>query len=77
MQIEGLKNEVTGYYDAHLIPHVFAQNDIDLYSGQLSEIISDKTMEYGRQERRSGKEYVSDNALQKNQDDPQTLVLYK
>lgn len=34
IQIDGLKNEVTVHYDQHLIPHVFAQNDTDLYRAQ-------------------------------------------
>lgn len=32
--IPGLKEKVTVHYDAQLIPHVFAQNDIDLYRVQ-------------------------------------------
>ncbi|MDC3388734.1 penicillin acylase family protein [Flavobacteriaceae bacterium] len=32
--IPGLKEKVTVHYDAQLIPHVFAQNDIDLYRAQ-------------------------------------------
>lgn len=34
IQIKGLKSEVIVHYDAQLIPHVFAQNDIDLYKAQ-------------------------------------------
>ncbi|MCK0115306.1 penicillin acylase family protein [Gelidibacter sp. F63206] len=34
VQIDGLKNEVTIHYDEHLIPHVFAQNNADLYRAQ-------------------------------------------
>ncbi len=34
IQIDGLKNEVTIHYDEHLIPHIFAQNDEDLYRAQ-------------------------------------------
>ena len=33
-QIEGLLDKVTVYYDANLIPHIFAQNDMDLYRSQ-------------------------------------------
>ncbi|NNC46550.1 MAG: penicillin acylase family protein, partial [Winogradskyella sp.] len=32
--LNGLKNEVSVHYDEHLIPHVFAKNDIDLYRAQ-------------------------------------------
>ncbi|WP_458627254.1 penicillin acylase family protein [Winogradskyella sp. PC D3.3] len=32
--IPELKNKVTVHYDAELIPHVFAQNDLDLYRAQ-------------------------------------------
>ena len=32
--IPGLKDKVTVHYDAELIPHVFAQNDLDLYRAQ-------------------------------------------
>ncbi|MEZ4856462.1 MAG: penicillin acylase family protein [Gelidibacter sp.] len=32
--IDGLSDKVTIHYDDHLIPHVFAQNDIDLYRAQ-------------------------------------------
>jgi penicillin amidase len=32
--IPGLKDKVTVHYDAELIPHVFAQNDLDLYKAQ-------------------------------------------
>ncbi|MFP4846464.1 penicillin acylase family protein [Winogradskyella sp. PE311] len=32
--IPGLKDKVTVHYDAQLIPHVFAQNDSDLYKAQ-------------------------------------------
>ncbi len=32
--IPGLKDEVTVHYDAQLIPHVFAQNESDLYKAQ-------------------------------------------
>ena len=34
VSINGLKDKVTVHYDAELIPHVFAQNDIDLYKAQ-------------------------------------------
>jgi penicillin amidase len=34
IQIEGLKDEVIVHYDEQLIPHVFAQNDADLYRAQ-------------------------------------------
>ncbi len=34
IQIDGLKDKVTIHYDEHLIPHVFAQNDADLYRAQ-------------------------------------------
>lgn len=34
IQIDGLKDEVSIHYDAHLFPHVFAQNDEDLYRAQ-------------------------------------------
>ncbi|MFC0605447.1 penicillin acylase family protein [Winogradskyella pulchriflava] len=32
--IPGLKDKVTVHYDAQLIPHLFAQNDLDLYKAQ-------------------------------------------
>ncbi|WP_296312670.1 penicillin acylase family protein [Winogradskyella sp. UBA3174] len=32
--ISGLKDKVTVHYDAELIPHVFAQNEVDLYKAQ-------------------------------------------
>ena len=32
--IDGLSNEVSVHYDAQLIPHIFAQNDADLYKAQ-------------------------------------------
>ena len=32
--MNGLKEEVIIHYDAQLIPHLFAQNDIDLYRAQ-------------------------------------------
>lgn len=32
--IDGLSDKVTIHYDDHLIPHIFAQNDIDLYRAQ-------------------------------------------
>ncbi|MFY0592634.1 penicillin acylase family protein [Roseivirga sp.] len=34
LSIEGLKSTVSVHYDEHLIPHVFAQNDEDLYRAQ-------------------------------------------
>jgi penicillin amidase len=34
LQIEGLSDIVTVHYDEQLIPHVFAQNDLDLYKTQ-------------------------------------------
>ena len=34
VQIEGLSDQVTVHYDEHLIPHLFAQNDADLYKAQ-------------------------------------------
>ncbi|TXG37089.1 penicillin acylase family protein [Seonamhaeicola maritimus] len=34
VQIEGLTDKVTVHYDEHLIPHIFAQNDKDLYRAQ-------------------------------------------
>jgi penicillin amidase len=34
ISIPGLKDKVTVHYDEQLIPHVFAQNDIDLYRAQ-------------------------------------------
>jgi penicillin amidase len=34
VSISGLKDKVTVHYDAQLIPHVFAQNDLDLYKAQ-------------------------------------------
>ncbi|WP_282134804.1 penicillin acylase family protein [Seonamhaeicola maritimus] len=34
IQIEGLNNKVSVHYDEHLIPHIFAQNDLDLYKAQ-------------------------------------------
>ncbi|MFC4722950.1 penicillin acylase family protein [Geojedonia litorea] len=33
-QIAGLSNEVKVHYDDQLIPHIFAQNDLDLYRAQ-------------------------------------------
>ncbi len=32
--IDGLRDKVTVHYDAQLIPHVFAQNENDLYRAQ-------------------------------------------
>ena len=34
INIEGLLDEVTVHYDKHLIPHIFAQNNLDLYRAQ-------------------------------------------
>lgn len=34
ISISGLTDEVTVHYDAQLIPHLFAQNDLDLYKAQ-------------------------------------------
>lgn len=34
INIDGLKDKVTVHYDAQLIPHVFAQNELDLYKAQ-------------------------------------------
>ncbi len=34
IQIDGLLNKVTVHYDEHLIPHLFAQNNLDLYKAQ-------------------------------------------
>jgi penicillin amidase len=34
IQIEGLSDKVTVLYDNNLIPHIFAQNDTDLYKAQ-------------------------------------------
>ena len=34
IQINGLNDEVTVHYDEYLIPHIFAQNDNDLYRAQ-------------------------------------------
>lgn len=34
VSISGLKDKVTVHYDAQLIPHVFAQNELDLYKAQ-------------------------------------------
>ncbi|MGB5228344.1 MAG: penicillin acylase family protein, partial [Eudoraea sp.] len=34
VSIDGLKDKVTVHYDAQLIPHVFAQNENDLYRAQ-------------------------------------------
>ncbi len=34
VSIKGLKDKVIVHYDAQLIPHVFAQNDMDLYRAQ-------------------------------------------
>ncbi len=33
-QMEGLLDKVTVYYDENLIPHIFAENDMDLYRSQ-------------------------------------------
>ncbi|MFV0571645.1 MAG: penicillin acylase family protein [Xanthomarina gelatinilytica] len=34
IKIGGLKDKVTVHYDEHLVPHIFAQNDTDLYKAQ-------------------------------------------
>ncbi len=34
IQIDGLLDKVTVHYDEHLIPHLFAQNNLDLYKAQ-------------------------------------------
>lgn len=34
IEISGLQEPVTIHYDEHLIPHVFAQNELDLYKAQ-------------------------------------------
>jgi len=34
LQIDGLIDDVTVHYDEQLVPHVFAQNDLDLYKAQ-------------------------------------------
>jgi len=34
INIEGLTDEVTIHYDQYLIPHIFAENDLDLYKAQ-------------------------------------------
>jgi len=34
VQIDGLSDKVTVYYDEHMNPHLFAQNDADLYKAQ-------------------------------------------
>lgn len=34
IQIDGLSDKVIVHYDENLIPHVFAQNDADLYRAQ-------------------------------------------
>ncbi|EMQ96035.1 hypothetical protein D778_01925 [Xanthomarina gelatinilytica] len=34
IKIEGLKDKVTVHYDEHLVPHIFAQNNTDLYKAQ-------------------------------------------
>jgi penicillin amidase len=34
VQIEGLSDKVTVHYDENLVPHIFAQNDTDLYKAQ-------------------------------------------
>ncbi len=34
IEIPGLSDKVTVHYDAELIPHVFAKNDMDLYKAQ-------------------------------------------
>lgn len=34
IKIEGLKDKVTVHYDEHLVPHLFAQNNMDLYKAQ-------------------------------------------
>ncbi len=34
IQMDGLLDKVTVHYDVHLIPHLFAQNDLDLYKAQ-------------------------------------------
>ncbi len=34
LHIDGLTNKVTVHYDEHLIPHIFANNDKDLYRAQ-------------------------------------------
>src|SRR5690554_4528028 len=95
MQIIGLEHEVTVHYDEHLIPHVFAQNNNDLYraqgyltakhrlwqlefqtfaaGGRLAEILGEQALDYDRQERRRGMDFGAENALQKMQEDPETL----
>src|SRR5690554_3960678 len=95
VQIDGLKDEVTVHYDEHLIPHVFAQNNADLYraqgfltakhrlwqlefqtfaaGGRLAEIFGEQALDYDRQERRRGMDFGAENALQKMQEDPETL----
>lgn len=95
MQINGLQNEVTVHYDEHLVPHVFAQNNTDLYraqgyltakhrlwqlefqtfaaGGRLAEILGEQALDYDRQERRRGMDFGAESALQKMQEDPETL----
>ena len=34
INIEGLSDIVTVHYDEQLVPHIFAQNDLDLYKAQ-------------------------------------------
>ena len=34
LELNNLSNEVQVIYDEHLIPHLFAQNDLDLYRAQ-------------------------------------------
>ncbi len=34
LQIEGLQDQVIVHYDRHLIPHIIAKNDLDLYKAQ-------------------------------------------
>ncbi|WP_417888493.1 penicillin acylase family protein [Xanthomarina gelatinilytica] len=34
IKIEGLKDKVTVHYDEHLVPHIFSQNNTDLYKAQ-------------------------------------------
>ena len=36
VQIDGLSDKVTVHYDEHLIPHLFAKNDADLYKAQVT-----------------------------------------
>ncbi len=95
-EIPGLTAPVTVHYDAQLIPHIFAQNDLDLYkaqgyitakhrlwqmefqthaaAGRLSEIVGEAAYNFDRLERRRGMVYGAEQALEKMEEDPETMA---